>query len=275
MATSYAYTRRNRLLTVSDLCLAYGNQQILHDINISIDDIHREGLQQGQVVALLGPSGIGKTQLFRLLAWLQKPTSGKILITENLVPVEAGMVGVVAQNYLLFHHRTVLGNLLVAARQRGSSDKEAREKAKSLLAAYGLDDRMDYYPAQLSGGQRQRVAIIQQILSSSHFLLMDEPFSGLDPIMKDRACNTIIQLSQADELNTIIVVTHDIESAVAIADTVWLMGRTHGADGAYAGATVIKQYDLIELGLAWHPEIQQMPQFHEVVIAIKNEFKQC
>lgn len=275
MSSQFPYRREERLLAVTGLCLSYKGQNVLRDVNIAIDNVVRPNMQQGQVVALLGPSGIGKTQLFRCLAGLQAPTLGTICVTKELIPVQAGMVGVVAQNYLLFRHRTVMGNLMVAGKQRGYSDVEATEKAMHLLAVYGLTDKKNCYPQQLSGGQRQRVAIIQQVLSSEHFLLMDEPFSGLDPIMKDTACDTILKMSQVDELGTTIVVTHDIQSAVAIADTVWLMGRTYDENKVCLGSSVVKQYDLIERGLAWNDKIQTMPQFHEVVAEIRNEFQYC
>ncbi len=275
MASNHVYQRTEKILEVRDLSLSYGEKTILKDVSVGINNVIRPGLNQGQVVALLGPSGIGKTQLFRCLAGLQKPTAGDVLVTDKLIPVRAGMVGVVAQSYILFRHRTVMGNLIVAGEQKGMSRKDAEEKALELLAYYGLADRKHFYPKNLSGGQRQRVAIIQQILSSEHFLLMDEPFSGLDPIMKDRACETVNKFSQLHELNTIVVVTHDIESAVAIADTVWLMGRVRGQGGENLGATIVKQYDLIEAGLAWNPDIQQLPRFFELVSEIKREFRNC
>ena len=276
MATDIKYERKKRILEIDKLCFSRGEQSILLDISLTIDDLVRPGMTQGQVVALLGPSGIGKTQLFRCIAGLQKPTSGTVRVTEELVPVRAGMVGVVSQNYLLFNHRTVLGNLMIAARQRGVTMQEAKVRSFAMLERYDLADRANFYPLQLSGGQRQRVAIIQQILSSDNFLLMDEPFSGLDPLMKEVACNNILQFSNADELNTVIVITHDVESAVTISDTVWLMGRVCGnKEGTSLGSTIIRQYDLIERGLAWHPEIQKMPLFHEVVSEIKSGFVDC
>lgn len=275
MTASYDYTRNGRVLSVNGLCLSYGDRTILRDVNISVDDIVRPERTQGQVVALLGPSGIGKTQLFRCLAGLQKPTLGTICVTKELVPVQSGMVGVVAQTYPLFKHRTVMGNLIVAGEQRGYSKKEAEERAMVLLTHYGLADRKDFYPGRLSGGQRQRVAIIQQVISSEHFLLMDEPFSGLDPVVKSTACDTILKISQLDELNTTIVVTHDIESAVTIADTVWLMGRTYDERGTLLGASIVKQYDLIGMGLAWRENIQDLPEFHHAVSEIKKDFWNC
>lgn len=275
MPSSYAYQKTGILLQTAGVTLSFDGKPILQNINLTIKDIIRPGLHQGQVVALLGPSGIGKTQLFRILAGLQKPTSGTVLVTDKLIPVHAGMVGVVAQNYPLFKRRSVLSNLMIASQLRGHTAAESKEKALAALDIYGLTDKINFYPQQLSGGQRQRVAIAQQVLSSEHFLLMDEPFSGLDPVMKDKACDAILTLAQADELNTIIVVTHDISSAVAIADTIWLMGRQVQSDGTNLGSTVIKEYDLIERNLAWHPNIHQMPEFHDVVVEIRGDFGLC
>jgi len=275
MASLFVYKKDKVLLHASYVCLSFDGIPILHNINLTIRDIIRPGAIQGQIVALLGPSGIGKTQLFKILAGMRKPTSGTVLVTEQLIPVRAGMVGVVAQTYPLFKNRTVLSNLMIAAQLRGHAKADAKAKALEALALYGLTEKAGMYPRQLSGGQRQRVAIAQQILSSEHFLLMDEPFSGLDPVMKDRACDAILKMSQLDELNTVIVVTHDIASAVTIADTVWLMGRVRQADGTVMGATIIKEYDLIERGLAWHPDITKTPEFQSTMIEIRNDFNLC
>ena len=275
MTSRFLYERRERLATIENVSVRYGERWILRGVNATIDNLVRHGVNQGQVVALLGPSGIGKTTLFRALAGLEVPTEGRVTLTQEQFPVVAGMVGVVSQTYTLFRHRTVLGNLLVASEKRYPDSKEAERKALELLEIYGLSDKKNSYPKTLSGGQRQRVAIIQQVLSSGHFLLMDEPFSGLDPLMKEKACETILKLSQVDELNTSVVVTHDIECAVAIADTVWLMGRQFDANGANLGAHIRKQYDLIEAGIAWEENITSMPRFHEMVREIKDEFRHC
>ena len=269
-----AYTKNETLLRVTDLHLTRDKNKILEGINLEVKNIVRPNMQQGQVCGLLGPSGIGKTQLFRCLAGLQKPTSGTIQVTEKQLPVTAGMVGVVEQNYVLFNWRTVLDNLIIAARQHGHSKKESREQAYAMLDKFKLVEKANVYPQQLSGGQRQRIAIAKQLLCSNHFLLMDEPFSGLDPIMKDVVCHTITEVSELDELNTIIVTTHDIESAVAIADTLWLLGRERDAAGkVVSGAKVAEVYDLIEAELAWHPGIQETPKFSEFVRGVKQRFR--
>ena len=266
------YTTAERLLTIENVCVAY-DKPVLKGLNAHIDNIQREGMNQGQVVALLGPSGSGKTQLFRCIAGLQRPSSGSIRLKGGSAEVQPGEVGVVAQNYPLFNHRTVLGNLLVAASRFIRQPKLAREKAIAMLEEFGLEDKAGAYPQSLSGGQRQRIAIAQQLLCSSHFLLMDEPFSGLDPLAKKRVCETIADVSTKDELNTMIVVTHDIESAIAIADTLWILGRDRDAQGKpIPGARIQEVLNLAEMGLAWDPEVESRPEFFELSTRIKRQF---
>jgi ABC-type nitrate/sulfonate/bicarbonate transport system ATPase subunit len=260
------YTLNERLLTVTNLNLAYGDKLVLRDINLHVDNIVRQGVNQGQVIALLGPSGIGKTQLFRCIAGLQHATSGQVLIGDLQLPAKAGGVGVVQQAYPLLNHRTVWGNLQLACKKRGADTAEATR----LLAHFGLTDKKLAYPQELSGGQRQRVAIIQQLLASSHFLLMDEPFSGLDVVAKERVYDTVRQVSTVHEHNTVIFTTHDLESAVRLADTIWVLGREKDKPGA----TVVRTYDLAKMGLAWTPNIDTHPQFWPLVQQLNHLFKE-
>ena len=272
MNGTYAYSTGQRLLTIDNVCVHY-DRPILEGVTGHIDNIQREGLQQGQVVCLLGPSGIGKSQLFRCIAGLQRPTSGSIRLNGSDREVEPGEVGVVAQNYPLFNHRTVWGNLMVAALRHGRRPDEARDASLALLEKFGLVDCATRHPMMLSGGQRQRIAIAQQLLCSSHFLLMDEPFSGLDPLAKTTVCETIIDVSTSHELNTIIVVTHDIESAIRISDTLWLLGRNRDASGQIVdGASIQQVHDLAAMGLAWDPDIESRPQFRDLAAQLKSRF---
>ena len=254
------YKYDGRLLTIDKLNLQYGDKVILRDINLHVDNITRPGIQQGQCIALLGPSGIGKTQLFRCIAGLQKPTSGTVVLFGDK-PVKAGDVGVVQQSYPLLQHRTILGNLKLVQKDE--------KVIKAMLERFGLQDHAQKYPLQLSGGQRQRVAIIQQMICSRHFLLMDEPFSGLDVIAKGKVCDLINEVNLVDEHNTTIFTTHDLESAVMIADTIWIMGREEGKPGA----SIVKTMDLIQRGLAWDPNITHNPAFMPTVLELREIFE--
>ncbi len=267
------YEYGDSLLKVEGVHLTLGTNLILRDVNLEIKDLRRPGKVTGQVVGLLGPSGIGKTRLFRLLAGLDQPTAGRVLLGPRATPVERGQVGVVAQSYPLFMHRTVLGNLLVAGRQAGHTAAEAKRKATDYLQRFGLEDRAGHYPAQLSGGQRQRVAIAQQFMCSEHFLLMDEPFSGLDPVAIERVVELIQEVASLDEENTIIVVTHDISAAMEVSDTLWLLGRDRTADGQIVpGARIQGTYNLIDRGVAWRRGIQSSPEFVELLREILARF---
>jgi NitT/TauT family transport system ATP-binding protein len=261
------------ILKASNVSQTLGGALILRDVNLEVKDVRRPDKIAGQVVGLLGPSGIGKTSLFRILAGLDKPDTGQVLLGEEAVPVQRGMVGVVAQNYPLFSHRTVLGNLMIAGLRSGLSRQAAKEKAMGFLQRFGLEEQSGHWPSQLSGGQRQRVAIAQQFMCSEHFLLLDEPFSGLDPVGVDRVAALLGEVACMHELNTIVVVTHDISAALEVADTIWLMGRDRGQDGKIIpGARVQESYNLIERGLAWRDGIATTPEFLLLAREIRARF---
>jgi polar amino acid transport system ATP-binding protein/sulfate transport system ATP-binding protein len=273
MSDVMEYSRGGVLLDLQNISVTRGGVPVLRDMTAQVHDLVRPGMSQGQVVGLLGPSGVGKTTLFHVLAGLLKPDKGTVRIGDRALPAAPGLVGVVSQNYVLFEHRSVLGNLVIAARQAGMNDAQAREASMKYLERFGLAAHADKYPMQLSGGQRQRVAIAQQLLCSELYLVMDEPFSGLDVIQQENVQKLIMEVSQTHEHNTIIVVTHDVSAAVAVSDTIWLMGRERDAAGnVIPGARIIETIDLIDCGLAWRPDIRSRPGYIDLVNRIKERF---
>ena len=269
----FSYEIKETILKVEDVSLQLGGRQILKDVNVSIKDIVRPNMKQGQIVGFVGPSGIGKTKFFEILAGLIKPDSGRVLIGDPLTPVTPGRIGVVQQSYPLFNHRTIMGNLEVAASNGEIPPNERNDKIKWMLDRFNLTDQARKYPAELSGGQRQRVAIAQQLLCSEHFLLMDEPFSGLDILMVDRVCQMLREIACSHEHNTIVVVSHDINATACIADTLWVMGRDRDASGsAIAGSKIKHTFDLAERDVCWHENAAARPEFKAVVDEVRALF---
>ncbi len=260
------------LLDVKDVRLRLGNAQVLGGISFQVIDRVREGTTTGQVVALLGPSGVGKTRLFRVIAGLDEPDAGTVRDKDNR-PLRAGDVGVVFQDYPLLKHRTVVQNLEIAGTVAGMSPETSKKRASELLETFKLGDRSDFYPAQLSGGQRQRVAIAQQIVQPRQLLLMDEPFSGLDPAALEDVAKLIVDVVNLDDLYTIVLVTHDIRAAMTVSDTMHMLGRDRKDGKIVPGAKVQESFDMVKLGLAWQRDIQEMPEFTKLEKELKARFR--
>lgn len=260
------------LLRVSGVSQKLGGNQILEDLSFEVRDRVRPDLVTGQIVGLLGPSGVGKTRLLRLIAGLDQPDTGQILGPDGK-PLPAGSVGLVFQNYILLRHRTVLGNLLTAGAAGGLPGDEAHQRSVELLRRFGLLERSKFYPAQLSGGQRQRVAIAQQLVHQKRLIVMDEPFSGLDPHALDTVVDLLYQVAHQHEHNTIIVITHDIRAAMMLSDTLLLLGRKRNAEGQIVGGAGIReQIDLAAEGLAWQEDVELDPRFVELERRVKAQF---
>ncbi len=253
------------LLQATNVSLQYDDNIILRDINFCIKDIIRPGMQQGQVISLIGRSGIGKTQLFKILSGLQHPTDGTVTIHDDEI-VKAGDMGVIFQNYYLFEWRSVYQSLLLAAKKNPALKGQEADMIGHYAKEFHLQEELKKYPQQLSGGQRQRASIIQQLLKGSDFLLLDEPFSGLDVCVLDKVTELLLQVSVSDELKTLIIVSHDIVTSVAISDTVLIMGNEAGKPGA----TIKKEIDLIERDLAWQKDIKKEKAFIDTVEEIKT-----
>ncbi len=280
MSSQFEYSYGKTLLKCENVGLTIDGFKILDDISLEIKDVIRPGMNQGQVIGFLGPSGVGKTKFSEVLSGIvvndngnKVEMTGRVLVGENQIPTRIGRIGVVQQSYPLLEHRTVYGNFEVIANNRFKNKKEAKEKIQSTLEMLGLQNHGKYYPAKISGGQRQRVAIGQALIACEDFIIFDEPFSGLDINMISRVLEMLKELTTKNELLTVIVISHDISSTCAISDTLWLMGKNKDAQGNFIpGAKIVKQIDLIERGLAWVPDIALKPEFSDTTREIRAIF---
>ena len=199
-----------KLIEVKDLKKYYNGDEVKALDGISVD------ICKGDVIAVIGPSGGGKSTFLRSLNLLEKPTSGSILfdgvdITGKKVdlPLHRQKMGMVFQHFNLFPHKTILQNLTMAPiRIKKMPKAEAEEKAMALLQRVGLADRADAYPAQLSGGQKQRVAIVRALAMEPEVMLFDEPTSALDPEMVGEVLEVMRELAVGGM--TMVVVTHEM-----------------------------------------------------------------
>lgn len=247
------------LLYVENLSVAYGEKVVLKDVNFVEKDVVREGHVTGQVIAFVGRSGRGKSTLFRALTGLVKPTTGKILIADTKTEdvsgdakeVVEGDIGFVNQKYTLFRNKTVYQALMFALRQKDITKEEKEKLIEKYLDKWGLNEFKDQYPNELSGGQRQRTAIIEQILSSGYYMVLDEPFSGLDVGNIEDVKNSIRLITSTHELNTVIYCTHDIELAVELADSIYVIGYPTIEGKKMNYGTIVKHIDMKQKGLAW------------------------
>ena len=252
------------ILEVRNIRKSFGSNEVLKDISFS--------LEQGQVVSIIGSSGSGKTTLLRCINMLETPTSGKVLVRDEMIFDSEDPAtqrekdlrrkrlhfGFVFQDFNLFPQYTALRNVMLApellAKDRPdykTNKKAIQEQLKAEAAEYlrnvGLGSKMDFYPHQLSGGQKQRVAIARALAMKPDILCFDEPTSALDPELTGEVLRVIREL--ADQKTTMIIVTHEMAFARDVADKVIFMD----------GGVIVEQGDAREI--INNPRQQRTRQF--------------
>ena len=200
-----------------NLYKSFGPNEVLRDINLEIEE--------GQLVTLLGPSGCGKSTLLRCLAGLETVTSGKVYLDgkdiTDVDPKNRG-IGMVFQQYSLFPNMTALQNVKFGLAMKKVDKEEADLRSKKILEVVGLGDKMDHYPSQMSGGQQQRAALARAIVTEPKVLLLDEPLSAIDALLRHSLQVEIRRIQQSLGI-TAIFVTHDQEEAMVMSDKIHLM----------------------------------------------------
>ena len=257
MSEGYTY-----ILEAEHVSKSFGSLEVLRDINLKV--------KKGEVICIIGPSGAGKSTFLRSLNQLEKITSGKIFIKDDLflhreknttverlskekqqaLLLEMGMV---FQRFNLFPHKTVLQNIMeapIVVKKEKKSDVEVR--ARKLLESVGLSDKADEYPSRLSGGQQQRVAIARALAMNPEIMLFDEPTSALDPELVGDVLNVMKEL--AKEGMTMICVTHEMGFAKEVADRVLFM-----SDGIIAEEGTPEE-------IFEHPKVERTQNFLKTIL---------
>ena len=203
------------MLELKNISKKFKDRQILENFNLIVEE--------NKILAIVGPSGGGKTTLLRMLAGLEKIDSGEIVYNGESLPIDElekrNLLGFVFQDFQLFPHLTVLENLVLSPiKTMNMSKSDAENKAITLLNKLGLEKQLNNYPVSLSGGQKQRVALARAMMIEPKIIGYDEPTSALDPELRLEVEKLIIQNRELGI--TQIVVTHDLQFAENIADTI-------------------------------------------------------
>ena len=238
-------------LEVKDVTFSYDNvTTIIKDIDLTLND--------GELVCLLGVSGGGKSTLFHIIAGLNTPQQGRVLLNGEDITGQSGKVSYMLQKDMLLPYRTVVDNVALPMIIKGVKKKEARQIASKYFEQFGLEGTQKLYPAELSGGMRQRAALLRTYLFSGDVALLDEPFSALDTLTKGEMHRWYLDVMDDIKLSTIFI-THDIDEAILLSDRIYLLS---GKPGTITDEIVIdepkprrKDFNLSEEFLRYKREI--------------------
>lgn len=221
-------------LEVKNISAAYGEDKVLKDINIK--------LNEGEFISLVGTSGVGKTTLFNIIAGLNMPSGGVITLDGMEITGQTGFVGYMLQKDMLLPYKTVIDNIALPLVIGKEKKKIARKKVMPYLEEFGLKGYEYKYPASLSGGMRQRAAFLRTYMQKKKIMLLDEPFSAIDSITRANLHVWYSDIAKKHNFSTILI-THDIEEAVALSDRVYIMS---GKPGKIAGEISILREENME-----------------------------
>lgn len=207
------------ILEANNISQSYEGEAVISNISIQ--------LKAGEIVCLIGTSGVGKTTLFHVLAGLTKPDEGQVLLENEEITGLAGKISYMLQKDLLFPYRTIEDNICLPLLIQGVPKKKARAQVEEFYSIFGLEGTAKKYPFQLSGGMRQRAALLRTYMFSQKVALLDEPFSALDAITKRQMHQWYLDIMNQIQLSTIFI-SHDMDEAILLSDRIYVMAGKPG-----------------------------------------------
>ncbi len=204
------------ILYAKGISKSFGSNEVFKNIEIS--------LTEGETLAVIGSSGIGKTTLLNILSGLMEPDCGTVELYGKDITGKPGNISYMQQKDLLLPFYTVLDNVCLPLTIKGIDKKSARDKAKRLFPVFGLEGYESKYPRELSGGMKQRAALMRTYIQSDSVVLLDEPFGALDAVTRRKMQEWYLKVKQELKLSTVII-THDTDEALILADRILVIGK--------------------------------------------------
>lgn len=207
------------VLQAEKITKSYNGRVVIEDVSLYV--------KRGEIVSLLGVSGVGKSTLFNILSGITTPEAGRVMLDGICVTGESGKIGYMQQNDLLLPFKSVVNNVIIPLKLAGMDKKEAKRLAMAQLKEFGLEEYADAYPGELSGGMRQRVALARTFLCGKDVLLADEPFSALDAFTRSEM-QTYFKERIKEKGIASLMITHDVDEAILLSDRIYVLAGDTG-----------------------------------------------